>query len=153
MAQKREKTAHSKGLVDEVQKDHRLSFNLITQFREALSSRKKKEAEKILGRLDEALARHFDFEVSYLYPRMRRLILEITDRLCARQERIKNSIKEAQHLLNRDNVGKDKLSTITDALEMISSHLGDCAGIVSLANNFCKEEKDELGQRFKEFGG
>src|SRR3989338_6674343 len=102
--------AYRNSLVENVRKDHDQHLSLITQFRNALSSRKKKDAKEIFSNLDRTLARHFEFEVNYLYPRMRRLVLEMTERLCLKQKQITTSIKKSQRILDKNRVNKNRLS-------------------------------------------
>ena len=141
---------NSNNLVSELRKSHEELSGLVNSFQRALGASDNKEARKILERIEDAAGRHFRFEENYLYPRMRRLALEMIDRLNAGQKSMKELIDSSRHLLSKDRFGKDRPSSMQEMLRMVSRYLEDCNDIIPLANKFGKEEESELSRKLKE---
>jgi hemerythrin len=139
--------------VDNFQKDHSKLINLVTSFREAIESTNHGEAKEILTKIDNLVNGHFNFEENYLYPRLRRLISQITQNLHREQQKMKEFIKESRSFLDKHGVDKNRLSDILDTLPQLSKFFKDCNDLVFLIEKFDKKDKDDLELRFKECCG
>ena len=139
--------------VDNFQKDHSKLINLVTSFRKAIESTNHGEAKEILTKIDNLANGHFNFEENYLYPRLRRLISQITQNLHREQQRMKEFIEESRSFLDKHGVDKNRLSGILDTLPQLSKFFKDCNDLVFLIEKFDKKDKDDLELRFKECCG
>ncbi len=138
-------------LISELQKDHIELSNLVFSFQNALTASDKKEAGKILGKIVDMTNNHFKFEEGYLYPRIRRLMSEVIEKLGGEQKTIKGFISQMQHALHMTRVNKNRLYDISRFIPLVSQHLKDCDDLIVTADKFGKEEKDELNRKFKEY--
>lgn len=136
--------------VAELQKDHEELSGLISSFQNALAASDRKVAKAILGKIDDMAKAHFRFEENYLYPRMLRLTRQIIEKLNEEHQRIKGFITESRDILNKDRLNRRSSSALSDTIPTLSEHLKDCRNLVLLADRFTDEEKNELGQKFKE---
>ena len=141
--------ARLNNLVSDLQKNHQELSSLVVSFQNALAASDRKEARELLERIDDMTSGHFRFEEGYLYPRMRRLMLEMIEKLCNGQQAIKGFIRETRGSLKKDRVSKNRLSDLSKIVQMISEHVEDCDDLVCLANKFGEEEEGELNQKFK----
>ena len=142
--------ANVNNLVSELRKSHEELSALVNSFQRALRASDNKEARKIIEKIESAADRHFRFEENYLYPRMRRLALEMIEKLSSGQKSMKELIDSSRHALSKDRHGKDRPSSMQEMLRMVSRYLEDCNDIIPLANKFGKEEESELSRKFKE---
>lgn len=135
--------------VDNFQKDHTKLINLVTSFRRAIASAKHGQAKKILAKIDSLANGHFDFEENYLYPRLRRLILEITQNLHREQQIVKEFIQDSRSFLDKPSVDKNRFSSISNILPRLSKFFKDCNDLVFLMEKFDQKDKEDLALRFK----
>src|SRR3989338_7449510 len=138
-------------LANGLQKNHKDLVGLIASLREALNGSDLKKGQVILERIEEVAAAHFRFEKDYLYPRMRRLVFNIMDRLNCQQETVRRFIKESKVTLSRGRNAGNRLRNISETLPVVSTYLNDCNDLAILANKFGKEEERDLTQKFKEY--
>lgn len=136
--------------IDGFQKDHDELVTLFTSFQKAIEASKTDEAKKILSRIDTLSKGHFSFEETYFYPRLRRLVSEITEKLRNEQQIMRDFIKKSQSFLNMDNFNKKDLSGILEMLPRWSVFMMQCNDLIHLAKRFNKEDRDDLDRRFKE---
>lgn len=136
--------------IEDFKKDHSELLDLITSFRNTIESSRKAEAEDILNKIDDIANGHFTFEETYLYPRLRRLVLEITDNLRKEQQIVRQFIKDSKSLLDKDRWDKSKLTSLSDILPRVSKFFKDCNDLVFLVEKFGERDKDDLQRRFKE---
>lgn len=139
------------GLVSDLQKDHIELSNLVFSFQNTLAVSDKKEARKILGKIVNMTNSHFRFEEGYLYPRLRRLISEIIERLNDEQKTIREFVSQMHRALHMPRVSKNKLYDISKFIPIVSQHLKDCDDLIVMANKFGREERDELDRKLKEY--
>lgn len=149
MQERKGEMERANNLVGDLQKNHRELSSLVVSFQRALTASDRKEAREILDKIDDMASGHFKFEEGYLYPRMRRLMLEMIEKLCNGQEAIKGFIRETRGSLKKDRMDKNRLSDLSRIIPMISRHVEDCNDLVRLADKFGEEEGSELNQKFK----
>ena len=137
-------------LVFDLEKDHQELSNLVASFRDAVVSSDRSAAREALNKIDDVATGHFRFERGYLYPRMRRLVFELIERLHSEQDAVKRFIKESSDILNKERLGKDTATSILNMLPALSKYLKDCNELIMLADKFGKEEKSDLNQKLKE---
>jgi len=140
----------SSGLVFDLERDHQELSNLVGTLKDAVASSDRSMARKALNKIDELANGHFRFERGYLYPRMRRLVFELIERLHNEQDTIKKFIKDSSDILNKERLGKDTATSILNMLPALSKYLKDCNELIMLADKFGKEEKSDLNQKLKE---
>lgn len=143
------KISKTDNFIDGFQKDHRQLLELIISFRNAIESANRKKAKEILNKMDGILGGHFSFEETYLYPRLRRLVSEITEKLSNEQQTMKEFIEKSKNLLKKNKLTKNE-TPILDMLPRLCKILVDCNELVFLAKKFNKEDEDDLNLRFKE---
>lgn len=139
--------------IEDFQQDHAELLKLIVSFRNAIESSRRAEAEDILNKIDDIANGHFSFEETYLYPRLRRLVLEITDNLHKEQQIVREFIRGSKSLLDKDRWDKSKLTSLSDILPRVSKFFKDCNDLVFLFEKFDKKDKDDLERRFKDCCG
>ena len=81
MRKRRCKMPRLKNFIVDFQKDHSDLFKLVGSFSKAVKSRNLTQGKEILNKIDSIANGHFLFEETYLYPRLRRLVFEITENL------------------------------------------------------------------------
>ena len=138
-------------LVSDLQKDHIELSNLVFSFQNALGVSDKKEAKKILDKIVNMTNNHFKFEEGYLYPRLRRLISEIIERLNNEQKTIREFVSQMHRALHMSRISKNKLYDMSKFIPVVSQHLRDCDDLIVMADKFGREEKDELNRKLKEY--
>jgi hemerythrin len=136
--------------IDDFQKDHSELLGLLKSFHRAIESSNINEANGILNRIDDITSGHFSFEETYLYPRLQRLVREITGRLHNEQEATKEFIRKSRNTLSRNKVGRPEVLSLLAMLPKLSKFFEDCDKITFLAKRFDDEEKEYLHKRFKE---
>lgn len=138
-------------LVSDLQKDHIELSNLVFSFQNALAASDKKEAKKILDKIVDMTNKHFRFEEGYLYPRLRRLISEMIEKLSNEQKTIREFVSQMHRVLHMPRIGKNRLYDISKFIPIVSQHLNDCDDLIIMANKFGIEERNELNRKFKEY--
>ncbi len=136
--------------IDDFQKDHSELLDLLKSFHSAIESSNINKAKGILNRIDGITSGHFNFEEAYLYPRLQRLVREITGRLHNEQEATKEFIHKSRNALSRNKVGRPEALSLLAMLPKLSKFFEDCNSIASLAEKFDEEEKEDLSKRFRE---
>ncbi len=136
--------------IDNFLKDHTKLLELVSEFHNALETLNRDKARGILRKIEYITEGHFSFEENYLYPRLRRLILEITGNLGKEQETMKDFLTKSRMLLDKNKLDRDKLFYILETLPKLSKQFCECNDLISLAKKFSKDDKDDLNQRFKE---
>jgi iron-sulfur cluster repair protein YtfE (RIC family) len=136
--------------IDGFQEDHRQLLELIISFRNAIESANRERAKEILNKIDSILSGHFSFEETYLYPRLRRLVSEITENLRNEQQMIREFVGKSRSLLDKNKLTKNETPPLLGMLTKLCKTLGDCNDLVFLAKKFNKEDKEDLNKRFKE---
>jgi len=136
--------------IDDFQKDHSELLDLLKSFHRAIESSNINEANGILNRIDDITSGHFSFEEAYLYPRLQRLVREITERLHNEQEATKEFIRKSRNALSRNKMGRSETLPLLAILPRLSKFFEDCNSIASLAEKFDEEEKKDLSRRFRE---
>ncbi|MEK6714951.1 MAG: hemerythrin domain-containing protein [Candidatus Omnitrophota bacterium] len=136
--------------IDDFQKDHLELLNLVNSFQGAIESSDCYEAKNILTKIDDLANRHFDFEENYLYPRLRRLVLEITENLRREQETVREFIDKSRRALEKNSLHKFELSDLLKTSPRLSKFFEECDDLASLAEKFSEEDKEDLKRRFKE---
>lgn len=136
--------------IDGFQKDHYQLLELIISFRNAIESANRERAKEILSKMNTVIDGHFRFEETYFYPRLRRLMSEITANLCNEQQAMKEFIRRSRSIMNKNKLTKNEASSLLDMLPRLSKILGDCNDLASLAEKFDKEDKEDLNLRFTE---
>lgn len=137
--------------IQDFQKDHSKLQSLIYSFGTAIKSSNLDKAREILNLVDKIASDHFNFEETYLYPRLRRLVLELTHNLQNEQQTMKDFINKSRLLLDKDSkVNKNGLACLLQPLPRLSKIFKECGDLFYLVNKFSKEDKDDLNLRFKE---
>ena len=140
--------------IDAFQKDHGRLLALFTYFQKAVEVSKRDEAKEILSQINAISEGHFSFEETYFYPRLRRLVSEITEKLRNEQQMMRAFVRKSQDALNKDlntdNFHKEDLSGILEMLPRLSVFMMQCNDLVHLAKRFNKEDREDLDKRFKE---
>ncbi len=136
--------------IDDFQKDHSELLDLLKSFRSAIESSNINEAKGILNKIDGITSGHFSFDETYLYPRLQRLVREITGRLHNEQEATKEFIRKSRNTLSRNKIGRPDALPLLAMLPKLSKFFEDCNKITLLADRFDDEEKEYLHKRFKE---
>ena len=139
--------------VDNFQKDHTELLALVTSFREAVKSSDRDGAKEILDKMNDIANSHFNFEETYLYPRLRRLMSELTKSLLGEQQAMTEFIMKSRKILINKAVGKKELKELLDTVPRLSKFLKECDDLVLLAGKFNKEDEDYLNRRLREFQG
>ena len=145
-----EKALKEGNFIDDFKKDHMELLNLINSFQKAIEASKREEACRVLDKMDSIAGRHFSFEETYLYPRIRRLVNQITLNLYNRQQTIKEFIKESRIAFGKNRLSRGNLVSILDRLPQLSNFFRDCNELVFLIEKFSQEDKEDLGIRFRE---
>ena len=135
---------------DNFQKDHSELDNLITSFRKAVETSDRVRAKGILAQINEISEGHFSFEETYFYPRLRRLVCEITENLRREQETIRNFVTKAKNFLEQNKAKENELSNLLEALPRLSKFLEQCNELIPLARKFNQYDREDLNKRFKE---
>ena len=136
--------------IADFQKVHTDLLNLISSFGRAVESANLSQAKEFLNEIDNVTNGHFNFEETYLYPRLRRLVIEMTERLHNEQEAMREFMVQATAILKRTKLSKNEVATILGMTPRLSNLFNDCNKLVSLAENFRDEDKEDLSRRFKE---
>ncbi len=142
--------AENKNFLDEFQEQHRELLKLVTSLRKAVGMSNPDKAKKIISDIDNIARRHFNFEQTYLYPRIRRLVREMTERLQGEHERLRKFVSESRTALNDGRLSKDKMSDILATLPEISKFINDCDDMAFIARKFDRYDEEELRRRFME---
>ena len=137
-------------LIDDFQKDHSELLGLMKTFHNAIALSNKNEANQVLDKIDGIANSHFDFEETYFYPRLQRLVREITGRLHNDQETMREFICKSRSALAKDRMNKNDLDLLLAMIPKLSRSFEDCNKITFLAERFDDEEKKYLHKRFKE---
>ena len=137
-------------LIDDFQKDHSELLGLMRTFHGAIASSNKSEANEALNRIDSMANSHFSFEETYFYPRLQRLVREITGRLHNDQEAMREFICKSRSVLAKDRMSKNDLDSLLAMIPKLSKFFEECGKIAFLAERFDDEEKEYLYKRFKE---
>ncbi len=140
----------SDNFIDRFLEDHTELLELVSKFHNAVETLNQDKARGILRKIEYITEGHFSFEENYLYPRLRRLILEITGNLGKEQETMRDFLAKSKVLLGKDKLDRDKLSYILETLPRLSKLFSECNDLISLAKKFSKDDKDDLNQRFLE---
>lgn len=143
--------ADDKNFIREFQRQHTELLRLVNSFREAVNASNPDKAEKIISKIDDIAERHFNFEQTYLYPRMRRLVREMTERLQGEQEILKSFVDESKKVLGDGRFRKDRMSTVLNKSADISKFINDCDSLAFIARKFDKYDEEDLNRRFKEY--
>lgn len=136
--------------LDDFRKDHSRLIKSVASFNKAIESSSLNAAKQILNEINEALDAHFNFEETYLYPRLRRLMLEITQNLHREQETMREFINKTRSILDKTKLPKNELSPILEMTPRLSKLFNDCNDLVSLVKKFDKKDIDDLERRFRE---
>lgn len=136
--------------IADFQKVHTDLLNLINSFGKAVESANLSQAKEFLNEINNITNAHFNFEETYLYPRLRRLVIEMTERLRNEQEAMRDFMMQATTLLKRTKLSKNEVATILGMTPRLSKLFNDCNKLISLAENFRDEDKEDLSRRFKE---
>lgn len=136
---------------DNFQKDHSELDSLITSFRKAVETPDRVKAKGILSRINEITEGHFSFEETYFYPRLRRLVSEITENLRREQETVRDFMTKSKSFLGRNKSKESELSSLLDMLPRLSMFLKQCNDLIPLARKFNQYDKEDLNKRFKEY--
>lgn len=136
--------------IADFQRVHTDLLNLINSFGKAVESANLTQAKEFLEEIDNVTNAHFNFEEMYLYPRLRRLVIEMTERLRNEQEAVREFMAEATALLKKAKLSKNEVTVILGMTPRLSKLFNDCNKLVSLAENFRDEDKEDLNRRFKE---
>ena len=137
-------------LVGSLKKSHEEITKLIGSFRAAVEASNRKAAKELLARINDATRSHFTFEENYLYPRMRRLMFELIEKLGSGQEAVRGFIKESRDVLGNGRSARDAFAAISQLLPAVSRYLEDCNDLAALADKFGAAEKGELAKKLKE---
>lgn len=141
--------AHT-NFIDGFQKDHSELEKLFGSFQKAIESSRTGEAKEILNKIDDIATVHFGFEETYLYPRLRRLLMQMTEDLSNEQKAMREFVNQARAALSRGAAGKDKLSSVLGGIASLTELFKKCSGLAFLAEKFEQKDKDDLNQRFME---
>lgn len=136
--------------IDGFQNDHGRLSSLFSSFQKAIEASKTNEANKILSQINAISEGHFSFEETYFYPRLRRLVLEITERLRNEQQKMRQFVEKSKTFLAKDKSTKEELSCLLEMLPQLSVFMRQCNELVPLAKRFNKEDRDDLDRRFKD---
>ena len=138
-------------LIDDFQKDHSELLGLMKTFHSAIASSNKNEARQVLDKIDGITNSHFSFEETYFYPRLQRLVREITGRLHNDQQVMREFICKSRKTLAKDKMSRNDLDPLLAMIPKLSKFFEDCNKITFLAERFDDEEKEYLHKRFKEY--
>jgi len=136
--------------IDDFQKDHSKLNALFVSFRKAIQVSNRKKAKEILCEINDIIEGHFNFEETYLYPRLRRLVSEITTNLQNGQETMWEFVSKSRNFLEDSKASKDKLNSLLGMLPGLSGLLSQCNDLLPLAKRFNEEDRIDLDKRFKE---
>ena len=139
--------------VDNFQKGHATLLSLVASFSETVKSSDSEGAREILDKMNDIANSHFNFEETYLYPRLRRLMFELTKSLLGEQQAMTEFIMKSRKILINKAVGKKELKELLDTVPRLSKFLKECDDLVFLARKFNKEDEDYLNRRLREFQG
>lgn len=134
---------------DNFQKDHSELNTLFASFKKAIKAQNRKKAKEILQRISDIIDGHFNFEETYLYPRLRRLVLEITANLQNGQEGMRRFIGKSKNFLADSKKNKEELVSLLDMLPGLSLFLNQCNELLPLARKFNAEDRMDLEKRFQ----
>lgn len=140
--------AKDSDFIKDFQKDHDQILALVDSFKQALSAKDKAKAEQILEKIETTANAHFIFEETYLYPRLRRLVSQITEGLSASHELMRSFIAKAGGLLSDDNL--DKTGPLFEDVPKLSKLFDACGSMTFLADKFSEYDKNDLNERYKE---
>lgn len=134
--------------IDNFQKDHSKLNILFASFKKAIQVSNRKKAKEILSKINDIIEGHFNFEETYLYPRLRRLVAEITTNLQSGQEVMRKFISKSSNFLEDNKKNKEDLSSLLDMLPTLSGFLNQCNDLVPLAKKFNEGDRMDLNKRF-----
>jgi hemerythrin len=147
-----DKKVLSNDLVSNLKKDHNELYSLIGSFTDTLTGSGLRQPRNILRQIEDVAQVHFKFENDYLYPRMRRLLLVLLEKLCIEQRTVQEFIGKSHSILNKRNrLTKNSSAIVTEMVSAISKHLKDCDDVILLADKFGDEEKNELNKKLKNY--
>lgn len=129
--------------IDGFQKDYSRLLALFTSFQKAIEASKADEAKEILSQINAISEEHFTFEETYFYPRLRRLVSEITEKLYNERQIMGDFLRKSHNFLNKDlkmnNFNQKDLSSILEMLPRLSLLMMQCNDLVHLAKNSIKK--------------
>ena len=136
--------------IKDFQKNHSKLLGLISSFRKTMESLHLPKARKILDEIDTITNGHFNFEEIYLYPRLRRLVLETTQNLHKEQQTTRGFISKSRGLLEKNKLTRFEISNILDMVSRLSKLFKDCDNLVFLVDKFNERDKKDLNKRFRD---
>lgn len=139
----------TENFIGNFKKDHRELTSLITDFKEAVKASDINKARIIMAKIEFIAGGHFDFEETYLYPRLRRLISEITENFCSNQKQIKDFITRSKKALSKKS-SQEELKPLLNELPGMLKYFKDCDDLTILTEKFRKEDIEDLNRRFEE---
>lgn len=140
--------AQNADFIKDFQKDHQQLLALVNSFKDAAKAKDTAKAKGLLEKIETAANTHFIFEETYLYPRIRRLVSQITEGLSASHQLMRDFITKSQDLLNNNKL--DKTDSLFKDLPKLSEFFDTCSNLAFLADKFSEYDKNDLNERYKE---
>ena len=138
----------STDFIKDFQKDHQKMLALVNSFKDAAGTKNTAKAKQILDEIETIANAHFAFEETYLYPRLRRLVSQITEGLSGSHETMREFISKARDLLGGNK--PDKTDSFFKNLPKLSEFFDTCNSLAFLAGKFNEYDKNDLNARYKE---
>lgn len=136
--------------VADFEKEHFKLNNLLSSFKKAVEASNLKRGREILCQIAQITEGHFAFEETYLYPRLRRLVSEITVNLENGQETMREFVSKSRNFLEDNKTSKDEQLSLLNILPRLSEFLNQCNDLLPLAKRFNTDDRADLDKRFKE---
>ena len=134
--------------IKDFQKDHEQLLAFVNFFKDAVQVKNTAKAKQILEKIETIANTHFIFEETYLYPRIRRLVSQITEGLSASHQLMWDFIVKSQDLLKSNRM--DKTDSLFENVKELSESFDSCNGLAYLADKFSEYDKNDSNERYKE---
>lgn len=138
----------SNSIIQSLRQDHSELSKLILDFRRAIELTHFSQAKEVLGKIEQIAKAHFEFEETYLYPRLRRLVLEITNALRQEIQIFNDFIKKVKISLEKKKLDENKLISLLTLLPAMLESLKECDYLILLSKKFGRQDLEDLSRRF-----
>lgn len=142
---------NDKDFIGAFQQDHNKIKNHVNSLQKSIKNLQITQSRTILNKIEELVEPHFKFEEDYLYPRLQRLMREITQKLYNEHQAVLKFFKEATDIVKKDRLSKIEKENILNNLTKFYTILEQCEDLANFAERFDVSDKDDLNKRFKEY--
>ena len=142
---------NDKDFIGAFQQDHYRIKNHVNSLQKSIENSQITQARTILNKIEALVESHFKFEEDFLYPRLQRLMREITLKLYNEHQVVLKFFKEATDIVKKDRLSKIEKENILNNLTKFYTILDKCEDLTYFAKKFDGADKDDLSRRLKEY--